>query len=40
MAELIYPELSFKVVGICFLVHNELGIYARKNNTETYWKRN
>ncbi|MEK7088058.1 MAG: GxxExxY protein [Patescibacteria group bacterium] len=30
MAELIYPELSFKVVGLCFVVHNELGIYAKE----------
>ena len=30
MGELIYPELSFKVVGLCFVVHNELGIYAKE----------
>jgi len=30
MADLIYPELSFKVVGICFVVHNELGVYAKE----------
>ena len=25
-----YPELSFKVVGLCFVVHNERGIYAKE----------
>ncbi|HEY4508498.1 MAG TPA: GxxExxY protein [Candidatus Paceibacterota bacterium] len=30
MANLIYPELSFKVVGLCFVVHNELGVYAKE----------
>lgn len=30
MAELIYPELSFKVVGLSFVVHNELGVYAKE----------
>ncbi len=30
MAELIYPELSFKIVGLCFVVHNELSVYAKE----------
>lgn len=30
MADLIYPELSFKVVGLCFVVHNERGVYAKE----------
>lgn len=30
MTNLIYPELSFKVVGLCFVVHNELGVYAKE----------
>ncbi len=30
MAEIIYPELSFKIVGLCFVVHNELGVYAKE----------
>ncbi|TSC57832.1 MAG: hypothetical protein Greene041679_242 [Parcubacteria group bacterium Greene0416_79] len=30
MADLIYPELSFTVVGLCFVVHNELGVYAKE----------
>jgi GxxExxY protein len=28
--ELLYPELSYKITGICFTVHNELGQFARE----------
>lgn len=28
--ELIYPELSYEVNGICFSTHNELGQYSRE----------
>ncbi|EKD22726.1 MAG: hypothetical protein ACD_83C00292G0002 [uncultured bacterium] len=28
--DLIYPDLSYKIAGICFTVHNELGRFARE----------
>jgi len=28
--KLIYPKLSYTVVGICFTVHNELGNFAKE----------
>ncbi len=29
-SELIHPELSYLITGICFEAHNELGRYARE----------
>lgn len=28
--ELIYPELSYEITGVCFSAHNALGQYARE----------
>ena len=28
--DIVYPELSFEIVGACFDVHNELGRFARE----------
>ncbi|MBI2476331.1 MAG: GxxExxY protein [Candidatus Taylorbacteria bacterium] len=28
--ELLYPELSYKITGVCFAVHNALGQFARE----------
>jgi len=30
LPELLYPNLPYKIVGLCFDVHNEVGSYARE----------
>jgi GxxExxY protein len=29
-AELVYPDLSYTIVGICYTVHNEIGRFGRE----------
>jgi hypothetical protein len=29
-ATLLYPELSYDVVGLCYEAHNEIGIFAKE----------
>jgi len=30
MKQLLYPELSYKIIGLCFEVHNQLGKYRNE----------
>ncbi|MBI2190327.1 MAG: GxxExxY protein [Candidatus Levybacteria bacterium] len=30
MAQLIYPELSYKITGLCFKIHHKLGRFCRE----------
>ncbi|MDE2188386.1 MAG: GxxExxY protein [Patescibacteria group bacterium] len=35
-ADIFYPDLSYKIVGILFVVHNELGRFAREKQYADY----
>ena len=36
MADLIYPKLLYKITGLCFAVHNELGRFSRERQHGDY----
>lgn len=39
MGELIYPQLSYLVTGLCFEAHNELGRYCREKQYGDFLER-